>query len=150
MTLDEMAALHARAFAHRRAWSAAEIAALAAAPGFALVAATGFALGRAVAGEADLVTLAVDPELRRRGTGRALLARFEAAARERGAETAFLEVAEDNSAARALYRAAGWAETGRRRGYYPRAGGAVDAVILAKRLAGDQPGGEQPGTDPSA
>ena len=47
---------------------------------------------------------------------------------------AFLEVAEDNAAARALYRAAGWNETGRRRGYYPRPGGALDAITLAKPL----------------
>lgn len=130
-----MAALYAGAFPGSRAWSAAEIADLAAPPGFVVAAATGFALGRAVAGEAELVTVAVDPGARRQGTGRALLAGFEAAARQRGAAQAFLEVADDNAAARALYRAAGWHETGRRRGYYARPGGAaIDAVTMAKAL----------------
>ena len=53
---------------------------------------------------------------RRRGQGRALVTRFLAAARAQGAETAFLEVAADNTAAIALYAATGWTEAGRRRG----------------------------------
>ena len=129
-----MAALYARAFPGSRPWSPAEIADLAARPGFAVTVPSGFALGREVAGESELVTICVDPGAMRQGAGRALLARFEAEARARGAATAFLEVAEDNRAARALYAAAGWAETGRRRGYYARAAGAVDAVTMSKAL----------------
>ena len=60
MTPEAMAALYARAFPDGRAWSAEEIAALTAPPGFAVTAPAGFALGRAVAGEAELVTIAVD------------------------------------------------------------------------------------------
>lgn len=134
MTPDEMSALHARGFPTCRAWSGAEIAALIAAPGgFALTADHGFALGRAVAGEAELLTIAVDPAHRRRGAGRVLLAAFEAEAARRGAGAAFLEVAADNAAAIALYAAAGWRETGRRRGYYAARGGArVDALIMCQ------------------
>lgn len=136
MTPEEMAALHALAFPVGRGWSSGEIAAMIAAPGgFAVTAPEGFALGRAVAGEAELLTIAVTPDRRRAGAGRVLLARFEAEAAARGAGTAFLEVAEDNFAARALYRAAGWRETGRRKDYYARPGGAVDALTLAKALA---------------
>ncbi len=135
MTPEAMAALHARAFPAGRGWHAAEIADLVAATGgFAVTAPEGFALGRAVAGEAELLTIAVAPEHRRAGAGRALLARFEAEAAQRGAETAFLEVADDNAAAHALYRAAGWRETGRRKGYYARPNGAIDALTLAKKL----------------
>ena len=134
MTPGEMAALYASAFPGRAAWTAEDIAGLASGPGFAVTAETGFALGRAVAGEAELVTLAVAPEARRQGTGRALLARFEAAARSRGAAQGFLEVAADNAGALALYLGAGWHETGRRRGYYATADGKVDAVTMAKAL----------------
>lgn len=135
MTLDEMAALYARAFPGGRAWAAGEIAALTEAPGgFAVTEADGFAIGRAAAGEAELITIAVAPEARRTGIGRRLLEAFEDAARGRGALAAFLEVAADNEAALALYRAQGWDETGRRRGYYRRAGGAVDAVTMTKPL----------------
>lgn len=136
MTPETMAALHARAFPGARGWSADEIAGLIAAPGgFVVSEATGFALGRAIAGEAELLTVAVAPEARRRGTGRALIARFEIDARARGAETAFLEVAADNLAALELYLSAGWAESGRRQGYYARPNGAVDALTMAKPLA---------------
>ncbi len=96
----------------------------------------GFALGRAAAGEAELLTLAVHPDQRRDGLGRALLTGFEAEARARGAGVAFLEVATDNAAALALYRGAGYGYAGRRRNYY-RSGAdqAIDAVLLRKTLA---------------
>ena len=51
-------------------------------------------------------------------------------ARARGASEAFLEVAEDNRAARALYARGGWAPVGRRPGYY----GGGDALILRRGL----------------
>lgn len=127
-----LAALHARCFTTPRPWSEAEFAELLESPhAFLVTAPGGFLLGRVIAGEAELLTVAVAPESRRRGTGRALLQAFAEAARARAAETAFLEVAEDNAPARALYRAAGWAEAGRRRGYYHAPDGrAVDALIL--------------------
>lgn len=130
-----MAALLAAGMDGTRNWSETEIAALLASPGvFDVVGAEGFALGRAVAGEAELLTIVVAPEARRRGTGRALLASFEAAAAARGALSAFLEVAEDNAPARALYALAGYAEAGRRKAYFRRAGQPVDAYILRKAL----------------
>lgn len=133
-----LAALHAASLRHPRPWTAAEFAALLSARGTLLVAQPGgLALGRAVAGEAELLTLAVLPALRRQGLGRRLLAGFEAAARAAGAAEAFLEVAEDNAPARALYAAAGWAPAGRRPGYYgPGAAAAGDALILRKGLDG--------------
>jgi ribosomal-protein-alanine N-acetyltransferase len=57
-----------------------------------------------------------------------------------GAERMFLEVAEDNAAARALYARAGFAEAGRRRGYYARPDGpAADALVLALDLGNALP-----------
>ncbi len=92
----------------------------------------GFALGRVVLDEVELLLIVIAPEHRRRGAGRALLARFEAAAAARGAEVAHLEVAASNAAARALYAAAGFTPSGLRAGYY-RDGD--DAHLLTKRLA---------------
>jgi ribosomal-protein-alanine N-acetyltransferase len=138
MTPDARAALHARCFAEGApaSWPAAAFAELLARQEcFVLDAAGGFALGRAVAGEAELLTLAVAPEARRRGTGRALVAAFEAEARARGATAAFLEVADTNAAARALYAGAGWRPAGRRRGYFAAPGRpAADAIVLRKSL----------------
>lgn len=138
MTPDALAlaALHARCFTTPRPWSAAEFADLLASPfSFLCAESHGFVLGRVIAGEAELLTLCTAPEARRQGTGRALLAQFAAAALARGGDSAFLEVAEDNSAARAAYAQAGWRESGRRRGYYRTPDGqAVDALILTLPL----------------
>lgn len=136
MTPAAMASLHARAFTTPRPWSEAEIADLLASPlVFALHEAGGVLLGRVVAGEAELLTLAVAPEQRRAGLGRRLVTAFLAEAARRGAESVFLEVAEPNAPARALYAACGFRPAGRRRAYYQRPdGGAEDALILVRTL----------------
>jgi ribosomal-protein-alanine N-acetyltransferase len=129
MTSEEMAALHDRSFTTPRAWSAVEFDALLASPGAFLETATeGFLLGRVIAGEAELLTLAVAPSARRAGQGRRLLAAVE--------RNAFLEVAADNGPAIALYAGAGWETRGTRRAYYQRPDGSrVDAVVMSKPLA---------------
>lgn len=137
MTPEAMAATHARAFAGSgRAWSTAEFRTLLQNDNvFCHGDARAFALGRVVADEAEILTLATDPAHRRTGLGRACLRAFEVQATARGATTAFLEVAEDNAPARALYHAAHYTEAGRRMGYYTSANGsAVDALVLSKRL----------------
>ncbi len=137
MTPETLCATHARAFAGQgRGWSAAEFAALLDSPHtFVVGDARAFALGRAIAEEAELLTLATDPVHRRTGLARAALSAFETEARARGAVRGFLEVAADNAAARALYAAARWRECARRAAYYPRVGGAAaDALILEKPL----------------
>ena len=136
MTPDTLAALHARCFITPRPWCADEFAALLASNGvFLRTTDTGFALGREIAGEAELLTLAVDPDHQRQGNGRALLAAFETGATKRGATVAFLEVASDNAAAFALYHAAGYSESGRRPAYYrPPTGPRIAAIIMRKPL----------------
>lgn len=89
------------------------------------------------AGEAvDIVALGVLPERRRGGIGRRLLDHGAARARAAGARRLMLEVAEDNAAALAFYRGAGFAEAARRPRYYrARAGAAArDALVLIKSL----------------
>jgi [ribosomal protein S18]-alanine N-acetyltransferase len=137
MTPAELTTLHVRAFTTPRPWSEAEFARLLADPlAFLLVEGdAGFLLGRAVAGEAELLTIAVTPEARRLGLGRKLVSRFIYQARLRGAESAFLEVAEDNAAALGLYLAAGFREAGRRRRYYRTPEGiTVDALVMVRAL----------------
>ena len=136
MTADDMATLHAAAFTTPRPWSAAEITALLTSPlVFALTESEGFVLGRAVAGEAEVLTIAVAPDARRQGIGARLLAGFLDQARTRGADRAFLEVAADNVAAIALYAQAGFTAAGWRRGYYcTPAGHRVDALVMDRRL----------------
>ena len=140
MTPEALAALHARCFVRPPPWTARAFAALLASPGVFLLThsagdpppAPGFLLGRAVAGEAEVLTLAIDPAVRRAGAGRALIAAFLAEARQRDAREAFLEVASDNDAALGLYAATGWHAAGRRPGYY---GPGIDALVLRHALA---------------
>ncbi|MCU0904182.1 MAG: GNAT family N-acetyltransferase [Tabrizicola sp.] len=137
MTPETLAALHGRCFRTPPPWSAADFAGLLADPlAFLLVEGdAGLLLGRAVAGEAELLTLAVAPDSRRRGLGRKLVARFLYQSRLRGAERAFLEVAADNTAATGLYESAGFTRAGMRPGYYQTPDGTrIDALVLSRAL----------------
>jgi [ribosomal protein S18]-alanine N-acetyltransferase len=120
------------------AWTASQCAGLLPMPGVWLTLARqngdvlGFALSRVVAGEAELLLLAVDPHARGRGVGRSLLSHFQAAARARGAERLHLEVRDGNAAVN-LYEASGFTIVGRRRNYYSGADGQVyDALSLGR------------------
>lgn len=126
-----LAATHRAAFAADRPWSAAEFESLLAAKGAILIGdAQSFALGRVVVDEVEILTIATHPRHARRGLARERLSRLLAEARSRGAGTAHLEVAADNAPALALYRATGFAEAGRRRAYYARESGKVDAILM--------------------
>lgn len=134
---ERLADLHARAFP--KPWSAVEIGKLLENPAvFALVsrgeALEGFVMGWAAAGDAEILTVAVVPEARRRGVGGALVTSAGVAALVRGAGSMHLEVAEDNSAARALYAKLGYVDAGRRHAYYAGEGGSVDAIVMRRAL----------------
>ncbi|WP_149538407.1 GNAT family N-acetyltransferase [Siccirubricoccus phaeus] len=126
-----LAALHRLAFPPAEAWGADALRLMLEMPGaFALhLPGEGFILARAAGGEAEILTLAVAPAARRRGCGAALLG--AALGLAAGAAAMFLEVAESNPAARALYAAAGFVEVGRRRRYYADGG---DALVLRRAL----------------
>jgi ribosomal-protein-alanine N-acetyltransferase len=141
--LAALAELHAACF--EDVWDQSALAALLAMPGaFALIAEIGgagsedglpgFIMVRAIAGEAEVLSLGVRPAARRRGLGRRLLAAALAEAGAHGAAKLFLEVAIDNLPARALYLAGGFAQVGRRANYYSRPGEAATALVLAKAI----------------
>jgi ribosomal-protein-alanine N-acetyltransferase len=132
VTPAELSAIHAACFTTPRPWTEAEFAGyLTNRHVFLLEEEGGFLLGRVIADEAELLTIAVAPVARRAGIGRRLVRGFLAEAARRGAVTAFLEVADTNAPAIALYRAAGFAASGRRKGYYTLPeGGAVDAIVM--------------------
>lgn len=94
-------------------------------------AAAGFFLSRHGFEEEELLLLGVVPQARRQGLGRALLTRFAAGARERGARRLLLEMRRGNSA-EALYTGFGFAQIGERRNYYRGPGGErFDAITFA-------------------
>ena len=120
------------------AWTAPQCAGLLPMPGVWLTLARsgaetiGFALARTVAGEAELLLLAVRRGAQRQGAGGKLLARFVEDADRRGVEKLHLEV-RDGNPAMGLYKRAGFREVGRRKNYYRGAAGQqYDALTLAR------------------
>jgi [ribosomal protein S18]-alanine N-acetyltransferase len=92
---------------------------------------TGFALMRAIADEAELLLIAVDPAVQQRGVGAALIDDFMLFATSHGARRLHLEVRDGNSAI-VLYERAGFSLVGRRRDYYRGSDGhSRDALTLA-------------------
>ena len=90
-------------------------------------------IGRA-GSDADIYTIATHPDERGKGYGAALIDHVIDFLVDQGLRNLFLEVAEDNQAARALYKSAGFEATGRRPGYYKRLSGRVAAVTYTRRL----------------
>ena len=126
-----LARLHAQCFA--QAWSAESFSVLLAeAATFAIFCGDGFILVRVVEGEAELLSLGVTPAARRRGIGAALLEEALRQAASRGAAAMFLEVAATNSPAIALYKRYGFAQIGRRKGYYALAGAPPEDALVLK------------------
>ncbi|MBX7457773.1 GNAT family N-acetyltransferase [Qipengyuania sp. 1NDH17] len=96
--------------------------------------AAGFALARQALDEIELLLIAVRPELRGKGLGRALLRQFFDSARERAAVKVFLEMRANNSAEK-LYRAEGFTQIGQRRDYYRTiTGHSLDALTFAREV----------------
>ncbi|WP_078120749.1 ribosomal protein S18-alanine N-acetyltransferase [Thiosocius teredinicola] len=94
----------------------------------------GHAVMSVAIGEAHLLNICVDPQWQGRGVGRRLLRRMFRIARERDADTMFLEVRDTNLGARGLYESEGFGEIGRRRDYYPAIRGREDAIVYAKAI----------------
>lgn len=93
----------------------------------------GYALAWWIVDELELLALATLPEARRRGVGRTLLAEVVAWARAAGGARVTLEVARNNTAARALYEGASFTCFHVRPGYYRASG--EDALELELLLS---------------
>jgi [ribosomal protein S18]-alanine N-acetyltransferase len=135
-----LAALHAASFG--RGWSEDEferlllersVIAHRAMSGRTLV---GFVLSRLAGDEAEILSIAVATPRRGRGLARRLLDLHLRRLAGLAATAVFLEVDEDNLAARRLYARAGFRDVGRRPAYYPRAANVeANALVLRRDLA---------------
>lgn len=94
----------------------------------------GFAIIRVAADQAELLTITIALDARGKGHGEQLLRFAETRAASAGVDIVFLEVAEDNFPAIALYRRTGYEPMGRRPAYYKRLGGRVAALTFRKNL----------------
>lgn len=95
----------------------------------------GYAVFRELLDEAELLNIAVAPEVRRRGIGRRLLGTLLTALAP-AARCLYLEVRAGNAAAIALYDRLGFTRVGCRRGYYPAGDGREDALLMRLDLDG--------------
>ncbi len=82
--------------------------------------------------EGQITNIAVHPEARRQGIGRALLSEMIRQARKRGIAEISLEVRESNAAAIGLYESLGFLVAGRRRRFYRDP--AEDALVMLLAL----------------
>ena len=138
---EELARLHAPLFSP--AWDAASFRLLLDHPGSTAfmaragepLATAGFILGRLIADEAEILTLGVCENWQRRGIGQRLVEALGRAAKKAEARRLYLEVAAGNATALRLYQKLGFAEIGRRKGYYEHPGNAPeDAINLSLAL----------------
>ena len=140
--VERLAAIHAASFP-RAPWSTADLSALLRqetvfglvvrrANFFGTRSAVAFVLARLVAGEAEILTIAVDPAHRRRGFARQLMDHLFRRLYHDRADTLFLEVDAGNEAALALYRRLRFRKVGERKGYYAQ-GSVPGATALVMR-----------------
>lgn len=133
-SIAELAALHTRCFTTPRPYKAHEFETLLNGKGVVLFEQPqGFLICRIVIDEAELLTLAVEPDARRKGVATHLMGSFLAHCEAANVASLFLDVTQDNHAAQALYEAHGFIETTLREGYYRRPDGKREDAILMMR-----------------
>jgi ribosomal-protein-alanine N-acetyltransferase len=136
-----LAALHREDFG--RPWSEDEFAGLISDPaiigfgareaGHGGQAPVGFVLARLAAGEAEILSIAVDRAHRRAGIGWLLMDAVLRHLHAERAEALFLEVDESNAPALALYRRLGFVQVGKRPNYYRVGDGAASSALVMRR-----------------
>jgi len=96
----------------------------------------GFILGRMMAGEAEILNLAVKRGYRRLGVGTALMEAMLVQCERSGCAKVFLEVRESNRAAIRFYDRLGFREVGVRAGYYRDP---VEAALVLEKVTQREP-----------
>lgn len=127
--LKELANLHKLCFPHKP-WSADDFGDLKKSGCEIIASQNGFIVYRTTLDEAEIITIGVHPDVRRTGIGVALLGVMEADLKKSGVKHIFLEVAADNTPARALYEQNGFVQIGVRPRYYD----GVDAIMMRKDI----------------
>ena len=96
---------------------------------------TAFCIVSTAVGEATVLNLCIEPDMRQQGLGRKIMQHVIDTAKARKAESVFLEVRPSNTGAIALYESIGFNEIGVRPGYYKAENGErEDAIMMAYTL----------------
>ena len=91
---------------------------------------SGYLLATIIDDEAEILSIGVKPDRQRQGVGRRLLQHFFDHGASRNMAKAVLEVADDNLPALGFYSDFGFAEFGRRKGYYKQGNQKIDAIMM--------------------
>lgn len=95
---------------------------------------SGFCIFSTVADEAELLQIAITPELQRQGIAKQLLKLSMEAIEQQNISRIMLEVRNSNRSALSLYKQAGFLLDGERKGYYPpedKGGQREDAILMS-------------------
>ena len=126
---EKLSDLHKKCFPSRP-WSADDFRDLKKSGCEIIMSENGFIVYRTVADEAEIITIGVNPEMRRNGIASAMIGIIEKTIKNQGIKKIFLEVASTNEPAKKLYENTGYKTVGIRPKYYD----GVDAILMAKDL----------------
>ena len=126
---EKLANLHEKCFPHKP-WNANDFAELKKSGCEIIMSENGFAVWRNVAGECEIITIGVNPDVQRNGIASAMLAIIENDAKKHDVKKIFLEVSAQNTPAQKLYEKNDYKQIGIRPKYYD----GVDAILMAKDL----------------
>ena len=126
---NKLANLHAKCFPNRP-WSADDFRDLKQSGCEIIMSENGFIVYRIAVDEAEIITIGVNPEMRRQGIASAMIGIIEKTLLNQGIKKIFLEVAATNTPAQKLYENCGFKTVGLRPKYYD----GVDAILMSKDI----------------
>lgn len=126
---DKLSNLHKKCFPNKP-WSADDFRDLKKSGCEIIMSQNGFVVYRIAADEAEIITIGVNPEMRRNGIASAMIGIIEKNIKNQGVKKIFLEVASTNEPAQKLYENFGYKTVGLRPKYYD----GVDAILMSKDL----------------
>ncbi|MBR5904471.1 MAG: ribosomal protein S18-alanine N-acetyltransferase [Alphaproteobacteria bacterium] len=127
--LKKLANLHQKCFPNKP-WSEQDFADLQKSGCEIIMSENGFIVYRIAVDEAEIITIGVNPELRRQGIATAMLGIIEKTIKNQGVKKIFLEVSSINIPAQKLYENYGYKNIGIRPKYYD----GIDAILMSKDL----------------
>ncbi|MBR0212228.1 MAG: ribosomal protein S18-alanine N-acetyltransferase [Alphaproteobacteria bacterium] len=124
---NKLANLHKKCFP-KKPWSADDFRDLKNSGCEIIMSENGFIVYRIAVDEAEIITIGVNPEMRRQGIASAMIGIIEKTLLNQGIKKIFLEVATTNTPAKKLYENMGFKVVGLRPKYYD----GVDAILMSK------------------
>lgn len=126
---DELSNLHKKCFPNHP-WSPDDFRDLKQSGCEIIMSQNGFIVYRIVLDEAEIITIGVNPEMRRQGIASAMIGIIEKNIKNQGVKKIFLEVAANNIPGQKLYKNHGFNRVGLRPKYYD----GIDAILMSKDI----------------